>query len=253
MKVIAVANQKGGVAKTATAGALATGLKLMGYSVLAVDMDPQANLSDSMGGEESEHTLYTILMGEDNINEAIQRDTICDLVPATIMLAGLEAELNCMGRELRLKEEIEAAELDSKYDYMILDTPPAMGIITINALVAADSVVIPTMADMASVKGIDQLNATIRNVRKYFNDKLGIDGILFTRHSSRTNIGRDIRAATEKIAENMGTRVYDAYIRASVVVPESNAMASDLWSYSPNSTVANDYSNFIEEFLKGVG
>ena len=253
--VIAIATQKGGVAKTATAGALIAALKRMGHSVLGIDMDPQANLTDNLGGADAwdSVSIYNVLKKEKDICEGIWQTPMCDFVPATILLAGIETELNSItGRECRLREVLKKVKAEEKYNFIIIDTPPSLGTLTINALVAADYVVIPTMSDMSSTKGIDQLYSTITNVREYFNENLKIAGILFTRFNARTNIGREILERTKEIATEMETKVFERTIRPSVVVPEANAMAKDLWTYSPESTVAQDYEAFALELVKEV-
>lgn len=249
MKIIAIANQKGGVAKTTTAAALSAALSRKGYRVLAIDMDPQGNLSDSFGIGWTDHGTYSVLKMQDKIGDAILQTETCDILPATIVLAGIEQELNTTGRECRLREVIEAGCLESVYDYILCDTPPALGTLTINALVAADAVLIPTTADMSALKGIDQLNMTIQNVRKYFNRNLKIAGILFTRYNPRANISKQIGELTEKVANTFGTSLFKTFIRPSVVVSESSGIAQNLWAYKPSSTVAQDYDNFTDEFI----
>lgn len=250
-KIIAVANQKGGVAKTTTTAALAAGLKQRGFQVLAVDVDPQGNLSDSAGADnQQEMTVYELLKGETTAEEAIQHLDIFDIIPANIMLAGAEQELSQIGKEQRLKERL--SPIVEQYDYIIIDTPPALGVLTINAFTVADEIIIPTQAGIFAATGIKQLYDTIKNVRKYCNEKVKIAGVLMTRYNPRSNNNKDMKDLTEQIAAYMNAPVFQTFIRASVVVEEAQARKVDLFSYKGNSTVAEDYAQFVEEYLKGA-
>lgn len=249
-KVIAIANQKGGVAKTTTTAALAAGLKQRGFKVLAVDVDPQGNLSDSAGADNQRKvTVYELLKGQTTAEEAIQKLDVFDIIPANIMLAGAEQELSQLGKEQRLKERL--GPIMEMYDYILIDTPPALGVLTINAFTVADEIIIPTTAGIFAASGIMQLNDTIENVRKYCNGKVKINGILLTKYNPRANNNKDMKDLTEQIAAYMKAPMYKTYIRSSVVVEEAQARKEDLFRYKVNSTVAEDYANFVEEYLKG--
>lgn len=249
-KVIAIANQKGGVAKTTTSAAMAAGLKKRGYSVLAIDVDPQGNLSDSCGADNKQKvTVYELLKGETSAEQSIQQLDVFDIIPANIMLAGAEQELSQIGKEQRLKERL--MPIIDKYDYIIIDTPPALGILTINAFTVADEVIIPTTAGIFAATGITQLYDTIQNVRKYCNEKVKIAGVLLTKYNPRSNNNKDMKDLTEQLANYMSAPMYNTYIRASVVVEEAQARKVDLFTYKNNSTVGEDYNAFIDEFLKG--
>ncbi len=256
MTVITVANQKGGVAKTTTSCALASALARQGKRVLAVDMDPQGNLTDKSGVPQNEDGTYAALKDEEPtgvLTIAHGKQPIYDVLPASIYLAAIEQELSgVMGRECRLKEAFAAAGLKKRYDYVIIDTPPSLGTLTVNALVAADYVLIPAMADISAIKGISQLNSTIRNVKKYFNPKLKIAGILLTRCDARTNVAKKAKEVSKMLADTIGTNIYDGFIRASVVVPESGFQSRDLYDYAKDSTVAQDYEAFVGEFLNTI-
>lgn len=249
-KVIAIANQKGGVAKTTTTGAMAAGLKRKGFRVLAVDLDPQGNLSDSVGAEMYESaTVYDLLKRDAAAEEVIQKLEVFDIIPANIMLAGAEQEFSQTGKEHRLKEMLEP--IKEKYDYIIIDTPPALGVLTVNAFTFADEVIVPTTAGIFAANGIQQLFTTIQNVKKYCNNKVEIKGILLTRFNPRSNINKDIKDLTEQLAKHIDAKTYNTYIRSSVVVDEAQAVKEDLFSYKNDSKVSEDYNNFIEEYLKG--
>ncbi len=252
MKVIVIANQKGGVAKTTTARALAESLGKAGKKVLAIDLDAQANLTENCGFNQSDD-LYEALKGGKKLSDCILKHEPYDVVPSTIMLASLEQELSGMlGRELKLKEAIEESGLAAKYNYVVIDTPPALSVMTINALVSADTVLIPSMADINASKGIVQLGNTIENIKKYYNPNLTIAGILLTRYDARLNISKASLEGLSELAESLNTKVFENKIRASVVVPESSYLSKEVGVYAPNSTVASDYNAFAEEFLKRV-
>lgn len=249
-KIISIANQKGGVAKTTTAAAFASGLKLRGYSVLAIDLDPQGNLSDSSAADNSSKpTIYDVLKGDRAASEAIQQLEIYDIIPANILLSGAEQEISQIGKEQRLKEALETIKGD--YDFIIVDTPPALGLLTINAFTAAQEVLIPTTAGIFAASGITQLYDTIRNVKKYCNQNVEIIGVLLTKYNPRTNNSKDMKNLTEKLAEYINAPLYQTYIRQSVIVEEAQTRKVDLFSYRKDSTVVKDYDSFINEYLTG--
>lgn len=249
-RVIAIANQKGGVAKTTTTGAVAAGLKLKGYKVLAIDLDPQGNLSNSVGADMyNSITIYNLMKREVEPEAAIQRLEAFDIIPANITLAGAEQELSQTGKEHRLKETV--TPLMGNYDYIFIDTPPSLGILTVNAFTFADEILIPTTAGIFAATGIEQLKLVIDNVCKYCNNKLKIAGILVTKFNPRANISKDLKALTEKLGALISAPIYNTYIRFSVVVEEAQVNKMDIYAYKNNSTVSEDYKTFIDEFLKG--
>jgi chromosome partitioning protein len=250
MRIIAVANQKGGCGKTTTAAALAAGLGRKGYKVLAVDMDPQGNLSSASGADgEGIAGVYELLRGEAAAGETVQELEAFDMVPASIMLAGAERELSGLGREQRLREGL--GPLAGSYDWAVIDTPPALGILTVNALTAADEVVVPTAAGIFEAAGIRQLHDTVLNVRKYCGGRARISGILLTRFDPRAGHSRDMRELTARLGEHIGARLYGTCIRASVVAGEAQARKQDVFRYKGHSAVARDYAAFVEEYLEG--
>jgi chromosome partitioning protein len=188
-----MANQKGGVAKTTSVHALAAGLVEMGRKVLAVDLDPQASLSWSLGVEpdDLEQSIHDVLMGRIDAQEILYESNGIDLLPSCIDLAGSEVHLHTRtGREYVLERSIEA--LVERYDHVLLDCPPSLGILTVNALTAADRIVIPVRAETLSQRGVDQLRDTINDVRLYTNPDLELAGIIITMHDARTRLGQEV-------------------------------------------------------------
>lgn len=252
MRIIAVANQKGGVGKTTTTHALIAGLADKGYKVLGIDLDPQGNLSAACGAKNyNVPTIYELMKREITAKEVIQcMDGGYDIIPSNIMLAGTEQELSEIGKEHRLKEVI--SPVFKNYNFIIIDTPPSLSVLTINAFTAASDILIPTTAGIFATSGINQLNLTVKNVQKYCNPNVKIIGILFTMFNSRTNISRQIKELAEQIGKHISAPIYKTYIRSAVAVEESQANKTDIFNYSKKSTVAEDYRTFINEFLKGV-
>jgi chromosome partitioning protein len=250
-KIIAIANQKGGVGKTTTAGALIVGLSNRKFKVLGIDLDPQGNLSDSFGTERyGKPTIYELLKRETALDEAIQHKNGYDIIPSNVMLAGAEQELLQTGKEHRLKEAI--LPIAENYDFIIIDCPPSLGVLTVNAFTYADEIIIPTTAGVFAANGIQQLNNTVKNVKKYCNPHITIAGILLTRFNPRTTISKQIKELTEQLGEHIEALVYDTFIRSSIIVEEAQANHVDIFTYSARSTVAEDYGNFVDEYLRGV-
>lgn len=251
MKVITLSNQKGGVAKTSTSNALAAGLYNRGHKVLAVDLDPQCNLSFSFGMDmlNTEKTLFDVFKGNADVTETIIPIKLgFDLLPGGLTLAGADMDFTQTGREYMLSEALE--KISGNYDYCIIDTPPTLGVLTVNAMTAADYVIIPTTADIYAMQGFTQLYALIKNVRRYCNKGLKIAGILLTRHNDRQIISKTLKANIGQAAENLGTEVFKTYIREGVAVRETQLLKSDLFTYAPKANVTQDYNNFINELLE---
>lgn len=242
---IAVINQKGGVGKSTTASAIGAGLSLKGYKVLYIDMDAQGNLSYSMGAAGKSLNTFTVVTGRGSAEAAIVHTPQGDLIPADPALASADALITSTGKEYRLKEAIEP--LKKSYDYIILDTPPALGVLTVNALTACNSVIIPAQADIFSLQGIGQLVMTIQAVKKYTNKDLKIKGIVITRYNARTVISKDMGEMLKDTAKNLHTRLYDTRIRECTALKEAQAMGKDIFTYAPRSNGATDYKALVNE------
>lgn len=250
MKIIAICNQKGGVGKTTTATALATGLKLRGHRTLLVDTDPQANASDTYGADtDNKPTIYSVFTGESRPADAVQTTEQGDILPGALEMSAADMTFTKQGREFILKKALKA--FSTQYNYIIIDTPPALGIITINALTAAHALIIPMLADRYSLQGIAQLSDTINTVREYSNPNLAIDGILLTRYNARTVLNRDVKDSIEELAMNWGTKVYATTIRQSIAISESQTQQQSIFRYAPTSTTGQDYAAFVDEYAKG--
>ena len=189
MKTVSVINQKGGVGKSTTAEMLISALSLKGFKVLAIDLDAQGNLSYSLAANLDSPTILEVLTEEISAKDAIKKAR-ADVISSNKALAGADAFIADTGKEYRLKEALE--KIAKNYDFCIIDTPPALGILTINALTASDSVIIPAQADIYSLQGIENLEETIKAVKKYCNPNLKIEGILLTRYNPRTILSREV-------------------------------------------------------------
>lgn len=252
MKVIAVANQKGGVGKTTTSHALSARLANLGFKVLVIDLDPQGNLSSAFGVDNyNKPTIYNLMKNEVTAKEVLQQaQNGVDVIPSNIMLAGCEQELSHTGKEHRLKECIQP--IKNNYDFIIIDTPPSLGVLTVNAFTAATDILIPTTAGIFAATGINQLNMTVTSVKKYCNPNVNIMGILFTRFNPRINISKQVKELTEQISEFISVPIYKTHIRNAIVIEEAQANHRDIFDYADSSTVSEDYKNFVDEFLKGI-
>lgn len=247
MEVVSIVNRKGGVGKTATAQALGAGLIRKGYSVLYVDLDSQTNLTYGLGAAAGGLNSMDVLTGRTTAQGAIQHTQQGDVIAGSEALAGADTAIDGTGKEYRLKEALEGLQ----YDYIIIDTPAQLGTLTVNALTAADSVVIPVQAEVYSLQGIGQLSKAIEAVKKYCNHNLRIRGILITRYNGRAIISRDMLSNLEDAAAQLHTRLYSTPIRECVSIKEAQAQQQDIFSYAPRSNAAKDYAAFLEEFIKG--
>ena len=252
MKTITLANQKGGVGKSTSSGALASGLSKRGYKVIAVDLDPQCNLSLGAGADilNMDKSLYDVFKETVGLQDLIQTTSHgYDLITGGLSLAGADMDFTQTGREYMLKEALDSLRND--YDFCIIDTPPTLGILTVNALTASDKVIIPLSADLYAIQGLSQLNMLIKRVTKYSNHDLKVSGLLITRHDERTNVSKALSDQINQLAEKLGTKVFRQPIRNSVAVRESQAMMSDLFTEAPKANATKDYAAFIDELLEG--
>ncbi len=246
--VIAVSNQKGGVGKTTTTGALAAALAKRGKTVLAIDLDPQGNLTFSMGAEnEGVPTSYEVLKSDATVRAAIQSTCVVDLVPANILLSGADLEFSGHGREYLLNNALRTIRQD--YDYILIDTPPALSVLTVNAFTAADQVIVPMLSDIFSLQGITQLYDTVTHVRSYCNPKLVFAGILLTRFVPRTTLAIEVKGTAEMVSSELEIPLFHTCIRNSVAVSEAQALQQNILEYAPHNIATKDYLALADEIL----
>lgn len=244
--VLAIANQKGGVGKSTTAAAIAAGLCGKGYKVLSIDLDGQCNLTLTLLQQPPAQSIYNVLTDGTPATAVIcpTADT-GDIIAASQLLQGSDKYLT---QPDALKRAIEP--LNGVYDFILLDTPPALGMLTINAFTAAHKVIIPAGADAYSLQGIQALYDTVQTVRAHTNPELAIAGIVLTRYSSRSILSRDLAEAIAETAKSIGTVVFNARIREAIAVKEAQAVQRSLLLYAPNSKPAQDYKALLDEILR---
>lgn len=245
-RVICVSNHKGGVGKTTSACNIGAGLAEKGKRVLLIDMDPQANLSLCFGMQETERNIYALLMGQCTAKDVITNIyENLDIIPATLDLAGAEVELSSEhGREMILKEEIYP--LLRNYEFIILDCGPSLGLLTTNALTAADEVLVPVQAQYFSLQGISKLTGIIEKIKRRLNPNLYIGGVLITQFDKRKVINRDVAEALEK---HFKDTLYQTKIRNNISLVEAPANSQDIFRYNPKSNGAQDYEMVCEELV----
>jgi chromosome partitioning protein len=248
-RVIAFANQKGGVAKTTSTLNLAVALSEEGYRVLIVDMDPQGNLTMSQGfnPDQIERSMFDVLVHRLPIDQIIQEAEV-HLAVSSIDLAGAELALSSMiGRERALEKAI--APVRESYDYVLIDTPPSLGLLTINALVASNGVIVPVQCEYLSLRGLVQLENTLSMIRENLNPEVGIEGILPTMFDSRTLHSRE---AVEILQENFGDLVFDTKIKKTVRYAEAPVKGTSVLKYDPSGSAAQAYRDLAKEVLNGA-
>ena len=248
-KIISVANQKGGVGKTTTAVNLATILAQRGKKILLIDADPQGNASSGLGLDKKiELSTYDILVNETELKDVIQ-DTIVKnlkLCPSNMSLAGAEVELvSMMSREHRLKEKLDI--IKDEYDYIFIDCPPSLGLITLNAFTTSDSVLIPVQCEYFALEGLGQLLNTINLVKKHLNKEIYIEGALLTMFDARTNLSNQVVKEVKKYFDD---KVYKTVIPRNVRLSEAPSYGMPITQYDARSKGAKSYVKFAREFLK---
>ena len=248
-KVISVANQKGGVGKTTTTVNLSTLLAKKGKKVLLIDTDPQGNATSGLGiTKELEFSVYDILVGDTTFEETIQDTAIKNLkiCPSNISLAGAEVELvSMMSREQRLKVKLD--EVKDQFDYILIDCPPSLGLVTLNAFTASDSVLIPVQCEYFALEGLGQLLNTVNLVKKHLNKNLEIEGALLTMYDARTNLSNQVVKEVKKYFEN---KVYKTVIPRNVRLSEAPSYGMPISLYDARSKGAKAYDKLTKEFLK---
>ncbi len=247
---IVLTNQKGGVGKTTTTTALISLLAKKGKKVLSIDLDPQGNLGFSLGVNiEEGYGIYEVLTGTKQVKEAIKRtEDYGDILTSNILLSQTEAINIKEDRRLLLKKAIQ--EVEWAYDYIIIDTPPALNILTINAYATADYLIIPMASEILSLVGLIQLKDTVDAVKSSLNPDLKVLGILLTRFNKKTNLAKDVEEMAGAVAKQIGTKTFDTKIRTSVAVAEAPAHGITVIDYAPRSNPSQDYKIFVDEILE---
>jgi len=253
-KIIAVTNQKGGVGKTTTSVNLSAALAYMGKKVLLIDIDPQANATQGIGVDRThlDLTVYDAIMQSISLDEIIIHTDVegLDMVPANIDLAGVEIELSHVksGREQRLKRVLDP--IADRYDYILIDCPPALGLLNTNALTAAHSVLIPVQCEYYALEGLTQLLNTILLTQKVFNDDLTIEGVLLTMLDARTNLGMEV---SQEVRKYFREKVYDVVIPRNIKLSEAPSEGLNIFDYDKSSEGAKSYAKLAKEVVKRNG
>lgn len=250
-RIITFTNQKGGEGKTSLAMNFAVRLHMAQYRVLLVDMDSQCSLTYCMGVDNPAVTVFELLTRQASAQQAIVHTEECDIICASPKLSTADVTFIDLGKEYLLREAL--AEISGQYDFIVIDSPPALGILTVNILTAADQVMIPAQTDVLSLKGIGQLYNTLQSVKRYCNPTLELAGIVLTRHKGRLRLSRELREMTEQMSQQMGTVVFEASIREAVAISESHAKRQSIFKSAPRSTQAADYERVAMEYLRRSG
>lgn len=253
MKTIAIANQKGGVAKTTTAINLAASLAEVGRQVLLIDLDPQGNASTGLGIglERRSATVYDILVGDKDPMDTVV-ETACDgifVIPSTTELSSSDVQLyNVNKRSFLLRDALASKSiLQRRFDYVLIDCPPSLNLLTVNALVAADSVLVPLQSEFFALEGLSQLLLTVREIRQTANPSLRVEGVLLTMHDQRNNLSTQVESDAR---ETLGALVYETVIPRNVRLSEAPSYAVPALTYDPSSKGSIAYRAFAREFLK---
>ena len=250
-KTLAIANQKGGVGKTTTAINLSACLAELGKKILVIDLDPQGNTTSGFGLDKDsfEKTVYDLILNECSVKEAmypVENIENLTIIPSNVNLAGAEIELlGINDKEYILKNAIDYVRED--YDYILIDCPPSLNMLTVNAMTTADSVLVPIQCEYYALEGISQLMHTIDLVHERLNDRLKIDGVVFTMYDARTNLAADV---VENVKENLNAKVYQTIIPRNVRLAEAPSHGLPINLYDPKSTGAESYRNLAREIIK---
>lgn len=249
-KIISVTNQKGGVGKTTSCVNLASYVAASGKRVLLIDIDPQGNACSSLGVEPKKHdsTVYEVLLGEANITDATYKSVVknLDVVPSTVDLAGAEVDLVYVdNRETVLKEALK--DIKNNYDFIFIDCPPSLGLLTVNALTASDTILIPIQCEYLAMVGLGQLMNTVRLVKKHLNPDIEIEGVLLTMKATRSTL---VQQVADDIRKHFGSKVYDTYIPRNIRLAESPSHNMPIMMYDGKSKGALAYKALCDEFLK---
>lgn len=249
-KIISCASLKGGIGKTTTVASLGSILSKQGYRVLLVDLDAQANLTTSMTEVKVKNTVYEAMTGKVEYLPIIELDDSLDLVPASLSLAMADVELsNVIAREKVLSELMEQDNITKKYDFVLLDCPPSLGLVTLNAFTASSDVIVPLVPEVLPFTGLSMINQVIGMVRKRLNPQAHISGILITRWEN-SKLYKDIE---EKLRITLGSLVYQTKIRKNVRIAEAPIRHRSIMDYDPRSNGSKDYKAFAEEFIEKLG
>lgn len=248
-KIISLANQKGGVGKTTTAINLSTSLAKKGKKVLLLDADPQGNATSGLGvDKEQQFSIYDVLIEDIEVENTLQRTQVknLDLCPSNINLAGAEVQLVSMeNREFRLKEKLD--NIKEQYDFILIDCPPSLGLVTLNAFTASNSVLIPIQCEYYALEGLGQLLNTIELVRQHMNKELQVEGALLTMYDARTNLSNQV---VKEVKKYFGSKVYKNVIPRNVKLSEAPSYGMPITLYDPRSKGARSYEKFAKEFIK---
>lgn len=249
-KIITISNQKGGVGKTTTIINLGYALSLLDMKVLIIDLDPQGNATSGFGVKlpDSQPTIYEVMMTKLDIKSAIIKRNNIDLVPSNIHLSGATIELiNEHNREYKLAKALES--IKDNYDYIFIDTPPSLGLLTINALAASDEVMIPVQCEFFALEGLSQLLKTIKKVQSVINNKLVLNGVVLTMYDNRTNLSKEVYEEVKKYFEQ---KLYKTVIPRNVSIAESSSHGISVIEYEPKSSGSISYMNLAKEFLQQI-